>query len=1652
MEQLPGSPYPLGATWDGEGVNFALYSEHAESVEVALFAADGRETRFRLSERTGFVWHGYLAGAGPGQRYGYRVGGAYDPARGMRFNPNVVLLDPYARAVDGIERWEAGCFAYEMGGPDGDLRATGAPMLGAPRGVVIDPAFDWGDDAAPQIPLHRTVIYEAHVRGLTMRHPEVPEALRGTYAGVGHPSIVRHLQELGVTALELLPVHAFVDDKTLLDKNLRNYWGYSSIGFFAPDVRYRSGAEVASEVRQFKEMVKALHAAGIEVILDVVYNHTAEGNHQGPTFSFKGIDNPTYYRLSDDPRFYSDYTGTGNTLNVRHPQVLTLVMDSLRYWSAEMHVDGFRFDLASALARQLHEVDRLSSFFTLIHDSPALRDVKLIAEPWDLGQGGYQVGNFPWRWAEWNGRYRDTIRAMWKGEGGRAGELGYRLTGSSDLYESSGRRPSASINFITAHDGFTLSDLVSYDRKHNEANGEGNADGNNDEHSWNCGVEGPTDDPRINALRARQRRNLLATLLLSQGTPMILAGDELGRTQGGNNNAYCQDNQTSWLDWSWTDDQRALYDFTRQLLAVRRAHPALRRARFFQGRSVHGTDLQDLAWFRADGQRMSEGDWQNPSTQSLAMFLAGRGIDDLDEEGRPLVDDNLLLIINAGPADLTFKLPALEAVKEDWRILLDTAVEAHGEERVPPGGAIGLPARSLKLLRAPSRVIRTGGAKHTLGATYRVQLTSQFGFNDARAQLDYLQRLGVTDLYTSPVLAAGKGSTHGYDVIDHGRLNPELGTEADFLALTDELRARGMGLLVDWVPNHMGIAPGQNAPWEDVLENGPSSLQADLFDIDWAPPKPDMAETVLVPILGQQYGVALEKGELQVVANGGTFRLNYYENSFPLGPRTLLPLFTAAAARTGLPPSDEAQQELESICSAVQHLPTRSERAPEARHARAREKEVIKRRLGRLLADSQPVRAAMQSALAELNGTPGVATSFEQLDQLLRNQAYRLASWRVASEEINYRRFFDVNTLAAIRMEDPAVFERAHALLFRYLDEGRIQALRLDHTDGLYDPLSYFDKLQRRFVHDVTDPSKNPDDLIRPLPILVEKILEPGERLPTPWPIDGTTGYDFTGSVVGLWVDGAAEEALTTTYRRFTGDRRTFAEHVYECKQRILQESLASEVNMLARHLERLAVADRRWRDFTLIALTRALRETLAAFSVYRTYLREGEDASEQDARRVRTAVRIARVRTPMLDPSIFAFVQDVLLLRIEASDELKKGLTYVALRFQQLTGPVMAKSVEDTVFYRYNRLLALNEVGGDPGRFGTSIDELHAQTLERTRAWPLAMITTSTHDTKRGEDAAARIAVLSELPSEWQQAVTRWSRRAEPYHATVGDRPAPVRRDEYTFYQTLVGAWPFGWDGGGDREPFIGRMAAYMEKAAKEGKEETSWIRAAEAYDGALRAFVEGIMRDDGFMRDMARFEARIGSYGASNALAQTLLKLCVPGVPDTYQGSELWNQSLVDPDNRRPVDFAARSSMLEAMRARLGDPGPLARELLGRWSDGAVKLFVTHVALRARAERRHAFLHGEYLPIGAGPHAVAFLRSHGAERVAVVVPRLALTLTRGAAPFALGAVWGQQTLALPEGRYRDAFTGRLHGGGPAVRLAELLSDFPLALLLDNP
>ncbi|CAL9655219.1 glycogen debranching protein GlgX [Streptomyces sp. enrichment culture] len=697
-----GHPYPLGASFDGQGTNFALFSEVAERVDLILVDDAGTETPVRLHEVDGFVWHAHLPGVGPGQRYGYRVHGPWQPALGHRCNPAKLLLDPYARAVDGqIDNHPS---LYERA-PDGPAPAdsAGHSMLG----VVTDPFFDWGDDRPPRTPYADSVIYEAHVRGLTRTHPDIPERLRGTYAGLAHPAVTEHLTSLGVTAVELMPVHQFVQDGILQDRGLSNYWGYNTIGFFAPHNAYAAFGSRGQQVNEFKAMVKALHAVGLEVILDVVYNHTAEGNELGPTLSFRGIDNASYYRLVDgDWAHYYDTTGTGNSLLMRHPYVLQLIMDSLRYWVTEMHVDGFRFDLAATLARQFHEVDRLSAFFDLIQQDPVISRVKLIAEPWDVGEGGYQVGNFPPLWSEWNGKYRDAVRDFWRAEPGSLGEFASRLTGSSDIYQHSRRRPRASVNFVTAHDGFTLRDLVSYNDKHNEANGEDNRDGESHNRSWNCGAEGDTDDPAVLELRARQQRNLLATLLLSQGIPMLCHGDELGRTQRGNNNAYCQDNDTSWVDWDLTEEQRALTAFTRRLIALRAAHPVLRRRRFFRGETATNArqPLPDLVWLRPDAREMTDRDWQRADAHSVGVFLNGDAIAERDPYGRRMVDDSFLLLVNGYWEPVVFRLPD-DSFGERWTTLTDTAdPDGIPDERERKAGTrLRLESRSLVLLSRPSR-------------------------------------------------------------------------------------------------------------------------------------------------------------------------------------------------------------------------------------------------------------------------------------------------------------------------------------------------------------------------------------------------------------------------------------------------------------------------------------------------------------------------------------------------------------------------------------------------------------------------------------------------------------------------------------------------------------------------------------------------------------------------------------------------------------------------------------------------------------------------------------------------------------------------------------------------------------------------------------
>ncbi|MBE9215674.1 glycogen debranching protein GlgX [Plectonema cf. radiosum LEGE 06105] len=704
----PGKPYPLGANWDGKGTNFALFSENATAVELCLFDKEGRETRLSLGEVSNFTWHGYVPSIGPGQRYGFRVHGPFAPHEGHRFNPNKLLIDPYACAIDGDIGFGEEIFGYRWDDPKDDLgfsELNNAHLI--PKSVVVDKSFDWEGDQLLQIPWHETIIYETHVKGFTKLHQEIPAKLRGTYAGLAHPAAISHLQSLGVTAVELMPIHHFLSHPGhLVNKGMRNYWGYDSICYLAPYSGYSASGCLGQQLKEFKQMVKRLHQAGIEVILDVVYNHTGEGNHLGPTISLRGIDNASYYRLVDgDLRYYMDFTGCGNSLNVRHPQVLKLIMDSLRYWVLECHIDGFRFDLASALARELYAVDRLAAFFDIIHQDPVLADVKLIAEPWDVGEGGYQVGEFPLLWSEWNGKYRDTVRDFWRGEDSRLAEFAYRFTGSSDLYELNGRSPSASINFITAHDGFTLNDLVSYNEKHNIANGEDNRDGESHNRSWNCGAEGETDDLAIEKLRKKQRRNFLVTLLLSQGIPMILMGDEMGRTQGGNNNPYCQDNEISWLDWELQEENENLLDFTRQLIDFRRRHPVFKRRKWFQGRAIRGREVTDISWYNPDGGKMTEEQWNSGFAKAIGIYLNGEGIGSPGPRGERIIDESFLILFNAHYEMLDFLL-SCELQEWEWLTIVDTTKPRFVQrgKRYIKDKPIEVEARSIIILKRLGRV------------------------------------------------------------------------------------------------------------------------------------------------------------------------------------------------------------------------------------------------------------------------------------------------------------------------------------------------------------------------------------------------------------------------------------------------------------------------------------------------------------------------------------------------------------------------------------------------------------------------------------------------------------------------------------------------------------------------------------------------------------------------------------------------------------------------------------------------------------------------------------------------------------------------------------------------------------------------------------
>ncbi|HSB80140.1 MAG TPA: malto-oligosyltrehalose synthase [Candidatus Methylomirabilis sp.] len=986
-------------------------------------------------------------------------------------------------------------------------------------------------------------------------------------------------------------------------------------------------------------------------------------------------------------------------------------------------------------------------------------------------------------------------------------------------------------------------------------------------------------------------------------------------------------------------------------------------------------------------------------------------------------------------------------------------------------------------------------------ATYRLQFNPSFRFETARQLVPYLEALGISDVYASSYLAARPGSLHGYDIANHNALNPEIGTEEEYHGFVGALQAAGMGQILDVVPNHMGIAAGCNPWWNDILENGPGSPYAEFFDIDWDPVKRQLANKVLLPILGDQYGRVLDGGELRLEYADGAFSLWYYETRLPIAPRSVIRIlgYRLEELTAALGEDSPHLQEYLSILTALTNLPSRTETSPERVRERRREKEVIRRRLTGLTAACEPIRTSVEETVRIFNGKSGDPRSFDLLDRLLDEQVYRLAYWRVAAEEINYRRFFDINDLAAIRMENPAVFRAAHQLIFRLVEEGKVTGLRLDHPDGLFDPPQYFHALQReRFAQVLRarplsegaggrldretlvargvaqfDSTCQPDPTrsgCRPLYLLAEKILARGERLPLQWAIHGTTGYEFLNISEGLFVDSGNEKAMTAAYTVFTGQRKPFADLVYESKQLILQVSMSSELNVLGHTLDRLSERSRYSRDFTLNSLTHALQEVIACFPVYRTYIDgRGSEVALQDRACVEVAVAFAKRRNSTTNVSVFDFVRDVLLLRYPESADASYRRDQLAFvqKFQQVTAPVTAKGVEDTAFYRYNRLVSLNEVGGEPDRFGISVEEFHKQCLARREKWPDGLSAGSTHDTKRSEDVRARIHVLSEIPREWRAAVGRWHRWNRRHLAEVDGRPAPDRNDEYLLYQTLVGAWPLAPMGPEEVSAFTTRIQDYLMKAAREAKLNTSWINPNEAYDDALQTFVARILEPsppNRFLTDFTAFHPFVARLGMVNSLAQTTLRITAPGVPDFYQGSELWDFSLVDPDNRRPVDFATRASLLEDLRRRIatGDLVGLAREVVEQWTDGRVKLYTIHRALTYRRAAADLFQRGDYVPLPTGGqaalHLCAFARRLATRTAITVVPRLSATLTDNGARLPLGRdVWGDTWVALPRdlagGPYRNLFTGevlRTSPGRSGLTLAagEVLATFPMALL----
>ena len=964
-------------------------------------------------------------------------------------------------------------------------------------------------------------------------------------------------------------------------------------------------------------------------------------------------------------------------------------------------------------------------------------------------------------------------------------------------------------------------------------------------------------------------------------------------------------------------------------------------------------------------------------------------------------------------------------------------------------------------------------------ATYRLQFSQDFTFRDAEAIVPYLQALGVSDVYASPILKSRAGS-HGYDITDHSRLNPALGSDEDFARLTAALRERGMGLIVDMVPNHMGIDDPDNQWWMDVLENGPSSAYADTFDIQWQPVKRELENKVLLPILGDQYGVVLENGQFRLAYEDGAFAVLYYDHKLPLAPRTYGQVLSLALAglTERLGGEDLAVQELQSILTALSYLPPRTETDRQRLAERAREKEVVKRRLSALYTGHDAARAAIDEAIQTFNGQVGDPSSFDRLDALIEAQAVRPTFWRVAAEEINYRRFFDVNDLAAIRVELPQVFDATHALVMRWLADGQVTGLRIDHPDGLWDPPRYFQRLQESYVRHVTgDDAAQADGDGLPLYVVAEKILSSAEPLPEDWAVHGTTGYDFLNQVNGVFVNRKARQAFDRLYAAFVQEPVDFERLVHDSKLMIMETSLVSEINMLSHELDRIGECNRHYRDFTLGGLTSALREVIASLPVYRTYINAlTAEVPQRDRQVVEEAVEAAKQRAPQTDASVFDFIRDTLLLRnLDSFNEQDQAaLRHWVMKFQQLSGPVMAKGVEDTAFYIYNRLVSLNEVGGHPDHFGLALDAFHRQNRERARRWPHAMLTTSTHDTKRSEDVRARLNTLSEMPQDWRKATRRWSRLNERYKTEVDGALAPSRADEYLLYQTLLGAWPLGTPSDEEWAVFRDRIAAYMRKATKEAKVHTGWLRTNAAYDAAVEAFVLGVLGDERFLADLAPLQRRVAFYGHLNSLAQTLLKLTSPGVPDIYQGTELWDLSLVDPDNRRPVDYPARRALLDALQGgtgrgkRNGKPQPAdpdldrVRDLVAGWEDGRVKLHVVRRALQTRQAHARLFAEGDYLPLKvAGPkrdYACAFARRLGDATALVIAPRLALGLTGGAEQPPLGeAVWGTTHLVLPDAREGDRYQNELTGetltvgrgeGGLGLPLASLLAHCPVALL----